>query len=121
MSRVATFTLFLALAFTAAPAAASCMYPLAPAFIPAGETATYEEMVEAHQMVKEFDEDVRTYTRCLELDARTILEDPTVSEARKQELRNTLADLNDAAVEHAELVVAAFNIQLRIFRERNAN
>jgi hypothetical protein len=111
----------LLLAVLAMPAAAECVYPTPPAVIPAGDSATYEEMIRARDLVLEFDEDIRTYTVCLQLDVRPILQDPSVSEARKEQLLVTIAELNDAAVDHAEYVVSSFNEQLRIFRERNAN
>ncbi len=113
--------LLLAMLSVAGTASAECIYPTPPAVIPAGDSATYEEMLRARDLVLEFDEDIRTYTVCLQLDARAILEDPAVSEERKAQVRATLAELNDAAVGHAEFIVGSFNEQLRIFRERNAN
>jgi hypothetical protein len=113
--------LLLAALVLATPVAAECLYPTPPSVIPAGDSATYEEMLRARDLVHEFDEDIRTYTVCLQLDVRSILEDPSVSDARKEQLLVTIAELNDAAVDHAEYIVASFNEQLRIFRERNAN
>lgn len=102
----------------ATSARASCIYPLAPTSVPDGETATHEEMLEAHRVIVEFDTDIRHFTICLEMEAERLLADPDMDDETKDELRLQLAQLNDAAIDHAEFVAAHFNQQLRIFRER---
>lgn len=102
----------------AATASANCIYPQIPATIPDGATATYEEMVAAHQAVKDFDADIRTYNTCMELDVRRRIEDGSLDEASRAALLSQLAERNDAAVDHAEFVVGQFNEQLRKYRER---
>lgn len=103
----------------AASARASCIYPQAPASVPDGETATYEDMVEAHRIIVEFDTDIRHFTVCLEMEAERLMADPEMGDEQKEALQLQLAQLNDAAVDHAEFVAEHFNQQLRIFRERN--
>jgi hypothetical protein len=104
---------------SAASARASCIYPQAPTTVPDGETATYEEMVEAHRIIVEFDTDIRHFTVCLEMEAERLMADPEMSVEQKEGLQLQLAQLNDAAVDHAEFVAEHFNEQLRIFRERD--
>lgn len=103
----------------AASAQAECIYPEPPEMIPDGATANYDEMVTAHGAVKAFDEDVRSFTVCLELEIKELLEDPTVDEETKNDLRELLVRRVDAAVDEAEFVANQFNQQLRIFRERD--
>jgi len=104
----------------AASAEAECIYPEPPASLPDGTTANYDDMVAAHGAVRTFDEDVRTFTVCLELEVRALLEDQTIDDATKDELRQLLVARIDAAVDEAEFVVGQFNEQLRAFREREA-
>jgi hypothetical protein len=103
----------------AASAQGECIYPEPPETIPDGTAASYDEMVAAHGAVRAFDDDVRTFTVCLELEIKTLLEDPTVDDATKTDLRELLVRRVDAAVDEAEFVVAQFNEQLRIFRARD--
>jgi hypothetical protein len=107
------------LAVFATPAQASCIYPTPPAVLPEGSEANHEDMVEAHRIVREFDADIRSYTVCLELEAKVLLEDPRVDEATKDQVRRELARRHNAAIDHAEHVVALFNEQLRKYRERS--
>ena len=113
------FTTILAL-LCAAATYAECTPPEPPDSLPDGTTATYEEMVEAHGAVRTFDADIRTFIVCLELEIKTLLEDPSVDDATKDDLRTLLVGRTDAAVDEAEFVVAQFNEQLRLFRERDA-
>lgn len=106
--------------FLAASAHAECVFPAPPDSIPDGATATYEEMVEAHKAVRAFDEDVRTFTVCFELEVKTLLADPSIDEPTKNDLRELLVLRNNTAIEEVEFVVASFNEQLRMFRERDA-
>jgi hypothetical protein len=104
----------------AASAEASCVYPEPPASIPDGATAEYDQMLEAHRLVRAFDEDVRTFIICLELEVKTLLEDPTIDDDTKAGLRELLTLRIDAAIDEVEFVVDQFNQQLRLFRERDA-
>jgi len=104
----------------AAPASASCIYPEPPTSVPDGDTATYEEMVDAHRIIKEFDVDIRHFTVCLQSEAERVMQNPDLDEEEKQRVQQQLAELNDAAVDHAQLAADEFNLQLRKYRERNA-
>jgi predicted outer membrane protein len=119
MCRFLISAMAVALLLGAASAEASCIYPNPPASIPDGTVATYDQMVAAHAAVREFDEDVRTFNVCFELEVKTLLEDPSVDDETKDDLRRLLVARIDAAVDEAEFVVEQFNEQLRIFRARN--
>jgi len=103
----------------ALPAAAACIYPRPPENLPDGATATYDEMVEAQNAIKQFDADITAYNACLELELQSLLANPEIDEGRKQELRVMQAKKNNAAVDDVQAVVDRFNEQLRVFRERN--
>lgn len=118
MHRFVTFGAAALALLGAAAANAECVYPHVPTAIPDGATASYEDMVAAHQAVKDFDADIRTYNTCMELDVKRRLEDGNLDEASRAILANQLAERNDAAVDHAEFVVSQFNEQLRIYRAR---
>lgn len=118
MHRLVTLCAAMLALLGAAAASADCIYPQVPTTIPDGATATYEDMVAAHQAVKDFDADIRTYNTCMELDVKRRLETGNLDEASRAILVHQLAERNDAAVDHAEFVVAQFNEQLRIYRAR---
>jgi hypothetical protein len=116
--RLIPFLIILALFGAAGVASAQCLPPDPPDTLPDGATATYDEMVAAHRAVKEFDEDVRAFTTCLTLEVKLILDDPSVDEETKEDLRRLLVQRSDEAIEEAEFVVGYFNEQLRAFRAR---
>ena len=118
MYRLVTLSAAVLALLGAATASADCVYPQVPTAIPDGATASYDDMVAAHQAVKDFDADIRTYNTCMELDVKRRLEDGNLDEGSKAILVNQLAERNDAAVDHAEFVVSQFNEQLRIYRAR---
>jgi hypothetical protein len=115
--RLIPFFVILAL-FGAASASAQCLPPDPPDTLPDGATATYDEMVAAHQAVKDFDADVRAFTMCLMLEVKAILDDPEVDEETKEDLRILLVRRSDEAIGEAEFVVDYFNEQLRAYRAR---
>jgi hypothetical protein len=108
----------LALAVSGA-AQATCIYPRAPAKLPDGATATYEEMVEAQKAVKQFNEDINSYNACLDLEMTTFEKSGQYDENRLTELRAMQAKKNNAAVDEVQAVADRFNEQLRIFKARD--
>ena len=104
----------------AVAAEASCVAPEPPRTLPDGSTATYEDMLDAHRTVRAFDDDVRRFTLCLELELKDLVADERLEEDMKNDLRELYVRRNDAAIDEAEYVVERFNEQLRIFRERDA-
>jgi hypothetical protein len=100
-------------------AEANCMAPEPPRTLPDGSTATYEEMLDAHRKVRAFDDDVRSFGLCLELELKELAADERLEEEMKNELRELYARRNDAAVDQVEFVAERFNEQLRIFKARS--
>jgi hypothetical protein len=113
---LAACILFASLA--AGAAQATCIYPREPDNIPDGATATYDEMVAAQKAVKQFDADITAYTACLDMELQSALAaEPTMEEARKNELEVMQAKKNNAAVDHATAVATRFNEQLHAYQE----
>jgi len=108
----------LALAASGA-AQAACIYPRSPERLPDGATATYEEMVAAQKVVKQFNEDINAYNACLDLEMTTLEQSGTYDENRLAELRAMQAKKNNAAVDEVQSVADRFNEQLRIFKARD--
>lgn len=102
----------------AAQAQSTCVYPQAPRSVPIGAIATHEEIVEAHKQVKQFDEDIRTYNVCLELELKALEENSELDEESKEQQRRILARKSNAAIDEVQLVVSRFNEQLRAYRKR---
>jgi hypothetical protein len=115
---VAAALLLASVGFAQAQTGSSCVYPQPPRSIPDGNTATYDEMVEAHKTIRQYDADVRTYAVCLELELKSLVESQGVDDARRQELEAMYASRNNAAIDQVQAVVDAFNQQLRIYRAR---
>ena len=111
---LAFLTLLAALGATGAQAA--CIYPRAPENIPDGSTATVEQMIAAQQAVKQFDADITAYNACLDMELQSLLADPNLDEARRNELRAMQVKKNNAAVDEAQAVADRFNEQVRAFK-----
>ena len=104
----------------AAPAAgATCIYPRPPENLPDGATATYDQMVEAQRVVKQFDADITAYTACLQMELDAILGSVEIDDARKAELQAMQVKKNNAAVDEAQAIADRFNEQVRVFKEKN--
>jgi|SRR5579872_243695 len=101
--------LALALAYAASlPAHADCVLPPAPSKIPDGSTASQQEMVTAMQTLKEYNNDVETYTKCLEFEAKQ----NRISRSDEERMHNT-------AVDTLTKIAAKFNEQVRTFKSKN--
>ncbi len=104
MSMLLTGTLLYALC-----AAADCQLPAPPSHIPDGSSANEQEMLAAMRTLKQYNDDVNEYTRCLEFQQRQnriSLED---HEKHRDAALNTLAT-----------VAAHFNEQVRLFKARRS-
>jgi hypothetical protein len=92
-----------------ASAAAGCLLPAPPSRIPDGSSANEQEMVAAMRTLKQYNDDVSEYTKCLEFEGkrnRITIDD----EAKHRDLAlNTLAS-----------VAAQFNEQVRRFKARHS-
>lgn len=116
MKKTTLAFLTLLAALGAAGAQAACIYPRAPENIPDGSTATVEQMIAAQQAVKQFDADITAYNACLDMELQSLLADPNLDEARRNELRAMQVKKNNAAVDEAQAVADRFNEQLRAFK-----
>jgi hypothetical protein len=116
LTSLAVMTTMMLCAFAAE---ANCTAPEPPRTLPDGSTATYEEMAEAHRIVRAFDDDVRSFGLCLELELKELVADERLEEEMKNDLQVLYARRNDAAVDQVEFVAERFNEQLRIFKARS--
>ena len=107
-------------ALAAGPAHAACSYPRAPANVPDGSTATKEEMKAAQQAFQAYNNAIKAYTDCLNLehDERIAKDPAALTEDQKKELERMRAQKNNAAIDEAEAVTARFNEQVRLFNAR---
>jgi hypothetical protein len=99
-----------ALAYAASvPAYAdNCVLPPAPSKIPDGNTATQQEMVTAMNTLKEYNNDVDTYNKCLEFEAKQ----NRLSRTEEEKMHNN-------AVDTLQKIAAKFNEQVRTFKAKN--
>lgn len=112
-------TLALIALLAAGAAQATCIYPRAPARVPDGKTATFEEMAAAQKAVQQFNEDINAYNACLDMEMSTLEKSGTYDENRLTELRAMQAKKNNAAVDEVQALADRFNEQLRIFKARD--
>lgn len=93
-----------------APAAlANCNPPQAPSKMPDGATASMQVMVTAMQTVKEYNQDVGNYLKCLDFELR-----------QNQLTSDNQVSLHNAAVEQLQSITSRFNEQVRIFKSKHS-
>jgi len=90
-------------------AGAECLLPAAPSRIPDGSTATGQEMVAAMRTLKQYNDDVTEYTKCLDFEERRNRISFDDQEKHKDLALNTLAT-----------VAGLFNEQVRRFKARRS-
>ena len=90
-------------------AAADCLLPAPPSHIPDGSSANEQEMLAAMRTLKQYNDDVNEYTRCLEFQQRQNL---LSFEDRSKH--------SDAALNTLATVAARFNEQVRRFKARRS-
>jgi hypothetical protein len=91
-----------------ASATAGCVLPAAPSRIPDGSSATEQEMVSAMQTLKQYNDDVSEYTKCLEFEGK-----------RNRITVDDQAKHRDLALSALATVAAQFNEQVRRFKARH--
>ena len=104
MSMVLGSTVFYALC-----AAADCLLPAPPSHLPDGSSANEQEMLAAMRTLKQYNDDVNEYTRCLEFQQRQSRISFEDREKHSVDALNTLA-----------IVAARFNEQVRRFKARRS-
>ncbi|HEX3836843.1 MAG TPA: hypothetical protein VHW25_07750 [Steroidobacteraceae bacterium] len=90
-------------------AAADCLLPAPPSHIPDGTSANEHEMLTAMRTLKQYNDDVNEYTRCLEFQQRQNRISFEDREKRRDDALNLLAT-----------VAARFNEQVRRFKARRS-
>jgi len=90
-------------------AAADCLLPAPPSHIPDGSSANEQEMLAAMRTLKQYNDDVNEYTRCLEFQQR---QNQLSFEDREKH--------SDAALSTLATVAARFNEQVRRFKARRS-
>ena len=91
-----------------ASAAAGCELPSPPSRIPDGSSATEQEMVAAMRTLKQYNDDVSEYTKCLEFEGK-----------RNRITIDDQAKHRDLALNTLASVAAQFNEQVRRFKARH--
>ena len=117
----ALFSLALVATLAAGPSYAACTYPKAPDKIPDGQTATLEDMLATQKLVKQFDTDIGAYQTCLETEHNQALaaEGDKLTEDQKKERARVLAQKQNAAADEAQQIADRFNVQVKVYREKN--
>jgi hypothetical protein len=85
-----------------------CRLPPAPSKIPDGNTATEQEMVTAMETVKQYNNDVQTYLKCLDFEAR-----------QNQLTPGDQTILHNAAIDQLTHIADEFNAQVRTFKSKH--
>jgi hypothetical protein len=91
------------------PAGAACLLPAPPSRIPDGSSATEQEMVAAMRTLKQYNDDVSEYTKCLEFEQR-----------RNRISFDDQTKHRDIALNTLATVAAQFNEQVRRFKARHS-
>ena len=102
-------TVAIACAVGAPAAYANCHLPPAPSKIPDGASATMQEMVTAMQTIKEYNNDVQTYLKCLDFEVR-----------QNQLSPDSQVSLHNAAVDQLKQIADKFNDQVRAFKSKHS-
>ncbi len=114
--RSSAFFASLVLAVSLAPSAeAACEYP-AEVKLPAGKTATQDEMSAGSGAVKKYLADMDAYLACLDADAAALPVEQQTPDAKSMHVKRY-----NAAVDAMEATAASFNDQLRAFKGANKN
>ena len=85
-----------------------CRLPPAPSKIPDGSTASQQEMVTAMETIKQYNNDVQTYLKCLDFETR-----------QNQLSPSDQTTLHNAAVDQLAKIADEFNTQVRTFKSKH--
>lgn len=88
--------------------AEECVRPPAPSKIPDGGSASQQEMLTAMQTMKEYNNDVSTYLKCLEFEAKQ--NHLSSSEVERR---------HNSALEELTKIADRFNQQVRTFKAKS--
>jgi hypothetical protein len=85
-----------------------CRLPPAPSKIPDGNTASQQEMLTAMETIKQYNNDVQTYLKCLDFETR-----------QNQLSPGDQTSLHNAAVDQLTHVADQFNEQVKTFKAKH--
>ncbi|MFT3907713.1 MAG: hypothetical protein QM718_15555 [Steroidobacteraceae bacterium] len=111
------------LAFVAAgPTFAACEAPNQSIKVPSGASASRDEMLATQRAIKEYDAAVKTYSACLksEQDAAIAAGGDKITADEKSKIEAKYAERQNAEVDKVTAVAAAFNVELKAFKAKNA-
>lgn len=108
MKRMPLYAALAAGVLNALPALADCSLPPAPSKVPDGSTASEQEMVTAMNTLKSYNEDVSTYLKCLDFEAKQ----NRISESDREAK-------NNSAVSQLQEIAEQFNKQVRVFKSKH--
>lgn len=118
-TKLAYAAVFAAMGF-AATVHADCVYPKAPASVPNGATATEQEMVDAMQKLKEYNQSVTAYLDCLDLETSTRIAEagPDATADQVKQIRAMEAKKHNAAVDELQSHADEFNKQVHLYKAK---
>lgn len=111
--RTLTLTVFSLAALTvsaSAVMAAECILPAAPQ-IPAGATASEDDMLAASQAVKAYQAELTKFRGCLSVEREAI----EGTEEADNDARKALNERYNGSIDTEETVATAFNAQIRVY------
>jgi len=102
-----------------APAAFACDYPHR-VDVPDGSSATKDEMIAGQRGVKAYMSAMEEYLSCIETaEQETVAGADDLDEETKQQRIEMYNKKYNAAVDEMNLVAEEFNMQVRMYKERN--
>lgn len=106
--------LALALLSLSLPAQADCAFPKSPASMPDGKTASEEEMKAAMAAFKAYNDEVTSFSECLDQETRS----KAAGSAQVMQLKTMQSKKINAAVAELQSKAKLFNEQVRVFKTR---
>jgi hypothetical protein len=103
---------------------ASCSHPTPPDKLPDGATATLQDMLAAQKQMKDYNDQVKAYTDCLNLEHDQAVPKGDASKMTKEQkdqkdqLDRMQAQKVNAAVDEATEVTNRFNEQVKVFKAK---
>ena len=108
-------------AVTAAPSAfAACTHPKPPANLPAGATATKDEMIAANQLVKQYVAEMDVYLQCIDAETPKTPSGKMTDEEKAQLLQaqKIVVEKHNAAVAEEEAMRDDWHNRLQAYKDR---
>lgn len=112
MRRISRLIISVCAATFTSIAFAACPYPEGVE-VPDGATSTTEEMVDGQTRIKQYMAEMEAYLDCLDQEEADLDREPTADELQMHNQRH------NAAVDEMEKIAAAFNEQVRAYKQQN--